>query len=319
MNVGIIGTGWIAEKMAVTLAGMSENKLLAVGSRSPETARDFAERFGVSRAYGNYTELCADSDLDLVYIATPHSFHRENIIAALNAGRNVLCEKPFTVNAAEAREACALAEKKGLMLAEAMWTRYMPLREKFALVPKLGKPLSLTADLAYPNAHIRRMYDLDLAGGALLDLGVYAINFAIMALGDDISEIRAKCEKFTSGADVSDEIELIYKDGSTAKLTASLSEGRDSYGIIEGSGGRLVFKNINNFEWVEFNGERFDRPEQITGYEYQVRACAEAIRRGLTEPVEFRHAEIIKVMEIMDEIRRQWNLYYPCENISNSA
>jgi len=317
MNVGIIGTGWIAEKTAATIAGMAENgedvKLLAVASRKTETAQDFAARYGVSRAYGSYAELCADAEVDLVYIATPHNLHCGNMIAALKAGRNVLCEKPFTVNAREAREVIDLAHKNGLFLAEAMWTRYMPLREKFSLISEIGEVKSLEADLSYANAHMRRMYDLDLAGGALLDLGVYAVNFAIMAFGDDIVDIKATCEKFASGADLSDDITLTYRDGKTARLKASVAEYKESYGVIKGADGELVFKNINNFEWVELNGKRYERPEQITGYEYQIRACAGAIKRGLRDPDEFKHGEIIRVMEIMDEIRGLWGLKYPCE------
>jgi len=316
MNVGIIGTGWIAEKAAQTINAMpvSENiKLLAVASRSLATARDFAARFGVSRAYGGYDALCADKDVDLVYIATPHNLHYGNMMTALSAGRNVLCEKPFTVNAKQAREAVTLARKNKLFLAEAMWTRYMPLREKFSLMSELGEIRSLEADLSYANAHMRRMYDLDLAGGALLDLGVYAVNFAVTAFGGDIVDIKASCEKFPSGADMSDDITLTYRDGKTAHLTASVAEHRDSYGVIKGANGELVFKNINNYEWVECNGKRYDRPEQITGYEYQFYACESAIKRGLCEPPEFGHGEIIRVMEIMDEIRELWGLKYPCE------
>jgi len=323
MNIGIIGTGWIAEKTAETIGKMSaageDVTLLAAASRDLLTAEKFAARNGALRAYGGYDRLYADDEIDLVYVATPHNLHYENMTAALNAGRGVLCEKPFTVNAAQARSVLALAAKKELFIAEAMWTRYMPIREKFSLINEIGTPQSLTADLAYANAHIRRMYDLELAGGALLDLGVYAINFAVMAFGDDIAEIKAECEKFPTGADMSDDITLTYRGGKTARLTASFKETRDSYGVIKGTDGELVFKNINNFEWVELRGKngvtRYERPEQFTGYEYQIRACGYAIKNGLTEPREFKHAEIIRVMEITDGIRGQFGLKYPCESL----
>jgi len=316
MNVGIIGTGWIAEKAAETINAMppSENiRLLAVASRSLATAQGFSARFGISRAYEGYDALCADKDVDLVYVATPHNLHYENMTAALNAGRNVLCEKPFTVNAQQTRSVTELARTNRLFLAEAMWTRYMPLREKFSLLSELGRIKSLEADLSYANAHMRRMYDLDLAGGALLDLGVYAVNFAVTAFGSDIADIKATCERFPSGADLSDDITLIYRDGKTARLTASLAEYKDSYGVIKGEAGELVFKNINNYEWVEHNGKRYERPKQLTGNEYQFYACKNAIERGLQETPEFGHGEIIRVMEIMDEIRGLWGLKYPCE------
>ncbi|MDR0223010.1 MAG: Gfo/Idh/MocA family oxidoreductase [Oscillospiraceae bacterium] len=321
-NIGIVGTGWIAEKMALTVNEMSKSenvRLAAVGSRRGETAAEFAERFGVPKACASYGELCADGGLDLVYIATPHAFHYENMLLALNAGKNVLCEKPFTVNAKQARSVIGLAAEKDLFIAEAIWTRYLPLREKFSLISggAIGKPLSLTAELSYPNAGIKRMYDLDLAGGALLDLGVYPINFALAAFGSDIVKIESKRELFPTGADRENEIVFTYADGKTAKLESSLSKQGDNKGIITGTGGRLIFENINNYERAELHDgrgvTRFERPPQITGYEYQVRACAEAIGRGGKECREMPRSEIIRVMEIMDEIRGQWGLVYPFE------
>ncbi|MDR0197212.1 MAG: Gfo/Idh/MocA family oxidoreductase [Oscillospiraceae bacterium] len=322
MNAGIIGTGWIAEKMAYTLNEMSKDedvRLAAVASRAKETADEFARRFGVPKAYASYEELCADESVDLVYIATPHAFHYGNMLTALGAGRNVLCEKSFTVNAAQARAAVDSAAGKGLFIAEAIWTRYLPLREKFSLLAEgaIGTPLSLDAEIAYPNAGIKRMYEPGLAGGALLDLGVYAVNFALMAFGSDISEIKSSCDFFSTGVDRENEITFVYADGKTARLVSSLARQGDNMGIITGTEGRLVFKNINNYEWVEIHDKRgvtrLPRPKQITGYEYQVRSCARALGRGAKECEEMPRREIIRVMEIMDEIRGQWGLKYPGE------
>jgi len=319
MNIGILGTGWIAEKMAITINGINECKLYAVGSRTQETADKFAERFGVAKAYASYEELCSDNEIDLVYIATPHNYHYENMLMALNAGRNVLCEKPFTINAKQAREVIELAREKNLFIAEAIWTRYLPLRDKFKHIHdnSIGTPLSLEANLSYPNENIQRMYDPDLAGGALLDLGVYPINFAIMAFGEDIKEIQSSCDFFETGVDKSNIIKFTYADGKTAVLTSSVAEDGDKNAVITGTNGTLHFKYINNYEWVELHNSsgitRYEKEPQITGYEYQVIACINAIKQGLKETPEMTHNEIIRVMEIMDEIRGQWGLVYPCE------
>ena len=320
MNIGILGTGWIAEKMSDTVNIMSENedvKLLAVGSRTAESAQAFAGKYNIHRHYASYEELCGDSEIDLVYIATPHRFHAENMLTALNAGRNVLCEKPFTVNASEARKVIDLALRKQLFVGEAMWTRFLPLREKFDLVEQI-QPISLTANIGYEISHVKRLYDLELAGGALLDLGVYAINFALMAFGNDVAKTESSCEYFPSGADISNEITLTFSDGRIANLISTSREQTDLMGVITGTAGKLTFNNINNYESVILTdnfGEKtvWRQPEQISGFEYQVRACADAIRQKSCEPQEMPHSETIKVMEVMDEIRRQCGIVYPFE------
>jgi len=321
MNIGILGTGWIAGKMADTVNSMNrENedvKLLAVGSRTSESAQEFAEKYGIPRHYASYEELCNDSDIDLIYVATPHPFHAENMLMALNAGRNVLCEKPFTVNAKEAHKVIDLAVQKKLFVGEAMWTRFLPLREKFDLITQI-QPTSLTANIGYEISHVKRLYDIELAGGALLDLGVYAIHFALMAFGNDVEKIEASCEYFPSGADISNEITLTFSDGKTAKLMSTAREQPDLMGVITGEKGKLIFKNINNYEWVKLvnqSGEEsiWEQPEQISGFEYQVRACVNAIKQKSCEPQEMPHSETLKVMEIMDEIRRQCEIVYPFE------
>ncbi|MCL1867053.1 MAG: Gfo/Idh/MocA family oxidoreductase [Oscillospiraceae bacterium] len=320
MNIGILGTGWIAKKMADTVNTMSKNedvKLMAVGSRTAESARAFSEKHVIPRHYASYEELCKDSNTDLIYVATPHRFHAENMLMALNADRNVLCEKPFTVNANEARKVIDLAVQKKLFVGEAMWTRFLPLREKFDLVEQI-QPVSLTANIGYEISRVQRLYDLELAGGALLDLGVYAINFALMAFGNDVAKIESRCEYFQSGADISNEIKLTFSDGKIANLISTAHEQTDLMGVVTGNAGKLTFKNINNYEWVslinEFGEETvWQRPEQISGFEYQVRACADAIKQKSCEPCEMPHSEILKVMEIMDEVRRQCKIVYPFE------
>ena len=321
MKVGILGAGNIARKMAATVNGMNGVTLGAVASRSMEKAKAFAEEFSAEKYYDSYEALAADSDIDLIYVATPHSHHYEHALLCLNAGRNVLCEKAFTANYKQASELIGLAESKGLYIGEAIWTRYLPMRFKLDEIIAsgvIGEISSLTANLGYSIAHVERLVKPELAGGALLDLGVYTINFALMAFGTDIKEIKSSCVKNEYGVDTHNTIIIEYNNGRTAILHSNMNANTDLKGIIYGSNGRIEFENINNCEGINVylndgTVTRYDTPPQITGFEYQVEASLEAIRRGCTECGQMPHSEILRVMKIMDDLRKEWGIIYPFE------
>ncbi len=184
---GILATGWIAQTFTKDLV-LTGRDVRAVGSRTLESAQAFADEFGIPNAYGSYEELAADPDVDIVYVSTPHAFHAENAILLLNAGKHVLVEKPFTLNAAQAREIVDLAASKGLLVLEAMWTRFLPhivrIREIIA-AGTLGELRQFDADHRQkaPTDPQHRMNALELGGGALLDLGIYPISFAAHLFG----------------------------------------------------------------------------------------------------------------------------------------
>lgn len=322
LRMGILSTGNIAAVMADTIRQMEDVELYAVASRNQEKAGVFAKKFGFQKAYGTYEELAADENVDLVYVATPISEHCDNVKMLLQAGRNVLCEKAFSVNAQEAREMTALAREKGLLLAEAMWVRYMPMTRTLQEVLKsgaIGTPYTLTANLAYLIAHVPRMVQPELAGGALLDVGVYTLTFASVAFGDEIASVDSTVILTDTGVDAQSSTTFVYKDGKMAVLNSSLRVISDRQGIIYGTKGFVVVENINNFESITVYNEerevtaRYEQPQQITGYEYEVRACAEAIRKGLCECPEMPHEETIRIMSQMDAIREKWGLKYPME------
>jgi len=323
MNIGILGPGWIAERSAQTLAAMTDEGIFpaAVASRSLEKAKEFAGRYNIPKAYGSYEELAANDELDLIYIATPHSHHYEHAKLCLSKGRNLLIEKAFTVNARQARELIEIAREKKLLIAEAIWTRYMPARfalDKMLESEVIGEVYELTANLGYNNIHMERMYTPELAGGALLDLGVYPINFALAAFGTDIESIGSRADLYHTGTDLRNYITINFKDGKKAELYACLDEFTDKKGIIKGSDGYIEFENINNCEWIRvfIDGAKtvqFDVPKQITGLEYQFRSCKKALDEGQIECPEMPHSEIIRVMEIMDGLREEWGVKYPNE------
>lgn len=321
-KIGILGPGNIAHKMAETIRQMDGIQIQAVASRSLDRARHFAQQYGIERAYGSYEALAADEDIDLVYIATPHSCHCDHMKLCINYRKNILCEKAFTLNASQAREVLLRAETAGVLCAEAIWTRYMPSRNMIQDIMEsgvIGRPISLTANLGYVLTGVERVMNPSLGGGALLDIGVYAINFALMVFGEDYDTIISKAIFNRRGADVSDGITITWEDGRIAVLHASAVSVTDRRGVIYGDRGFLVIHNINNCEGIDvYDLDRqlirsYHVPEQITGFEYQVKASRQAVEEGSLECPQMPHRSTLEVMEIMDEIRRQWRYQYPCE------
>ena len=206
MRVGIIGTGWIAEKAAITLNGLENCEAYAVGSRKKETAEAFAAKWNIRKVYGAYAELIADADVDLVYVGTPHSHHYDVTRAAIEAGKPCLVEKAFMANAWQAKEIIDLAHKRGVFLAEAIWTRYQPavgIVRQLIADGRIGEPHLITATLGYSMGNKLRIMQPDLCGGALLDLGVYALNFVRMFFPADIVSMESQCLKSKTGMDQS--------------------------------------------------------------------------------------------------------------------
>ena len=316
-NIGILGTGWIADKMATTLAGMTTARAYAVASRTTEKAEKFAAKFSIPKAYGNYEALADDPEVDLIYIATPHSHHFENTKMCLLKNKPVLCEKAFTVNTPQAEELIRIANERKVFLAEAIWTRYQPMRQMINEVINsgvIGKPLMLSANLCYPNIALQRMYDPALAGGALLDLGVYVLNFADMFFGDDIKTMSSHCIKYPTGVDIQESITIEYNDGRIAVLWSSQLAKSDRQGIISGTDGFVIVENVNNPQsYAIYNQDyqlvkKVDCPLQITGYEYQVDCCIRAINQGKIEPDEMPHADTLRIMRQMDALRKEWGV-----------
>ncbi|GHV89375.1 oxidoreductase [Spirochaetia bacterium] len=320
MNVGILGAGNIANTMAKTLNGMEQATAYAVASRDLGRARAFAEQYGIPKAYGSYDELYDDKNVDLIYIATPMSHHAEQMKAAIRQGKHILCEKAFTVNAAQAREVLALGKEKKVLVAEAIWTRYMPMRRTLdELLAKglIGDVKALSANLAYPAHKVERLWRPELGGGSLLDIGVYTINFALMHFGDNIKKIESVMIPYATGVDAAGNASFIYDDGKIASLQFGMTFRGDRRGIVYGDKGYIEFLNINNCAAIRvYDGTdtciaSVERPPQITGFEYQVESCRRAIETGQLECPEMPHRDIIRVMEIMDAIRKIWGLEFP--------
>jgi len=316
-NVGIIGAGHIAEKAATTLSAMDDMQCLAIGSRSLEKAQAFAERFGIERAYGSYADLLADPDIQLVYVATPHSCHFEVARDAILAGKPCLVEKSFMLNATEAAAILALAREQGVFVAEAIWPRYMPVRSigrELLASGIIGQPKMVSATLAYNVSDKERILKPELGGGALLDLGVYLLTFVRMYFDSPIERLNTTCIKAPSGVDASEDITMILADGTLASLQASAWCQGGNEAVIAGTTGYLVFDDLIHPTKISVCRKRHivervvEMPEEITGFEYQFRACRDAILAGALEPQQMPHGEILYVMHLMDRLKAEWGM-----------
>lgn len=322
LRVGIVGTGWIAEKAAITLNGMTHCQAFAIGSRQQEKADAFAQRWNIPRAYGSYDALLADADVDLVYVATPHSHHYDVTRQALLAGKPCLVEKAFMANYRQSKEIVNLARECHVFLAEAIWTRYQPVLgivRQLLAEGRIGQPRLITATLGYSMGNKERIMRPDLCGGALLDLGVYALNFVRMFTSAPIRNIDGYCVKSDTGMDLTNSITIILDDGMLCNVQSSAACVGDNIGVIAGTEGNLIIDNINNPQQVTVNGpnrtfvETIHVPQQITGYEYQFEACRQALIDGLLEPLEMPLDETLYVMQLMDDLRRKWDVRYPMD------
>ena len=322
MKIGVLGTGWIVHPITKTLKGMSNMECYAIASRTKERGEQAAKEFGYEVGYGSYEELVADPAVELVYVATPHSRHYEDMKLCIAAGKNVLCEKAFTLNAAQAAEIKRLANEKGAYVAEAIWTRYQPSRNMINdMIASgiIGNVRTLTANLSYAMSHKERIYKPELAGGALLDIGVYGINFAMMHFGDEIKRIESSVQMMETGVDGMESITMFFKDGRMAVLTHSAYGRSDRKGIFYGDEGYMIVENINNPQSISVydQGDNLVKfvavPEQITGYEYQFAEAAECIAEGRLESKSMPMDDTVKVMEVMDGLRKQWGMVYPQE------
>lgn len=326
LHMAILGAGRIAVTMAETInrmnqAGNHAVSLYAVAARDLERAQQFADTHGVERAYGGYEEMLQDQQVQLVYVATPHSHHYQHVMMCLEHGKHVLCEKAFAANAQQAREMLQRAKDKGLLLTEAIWTRYQPMREIISQVVNsgvIGEPRMLTANLGYEIMGKERIVEPALAGGALLDVGIYPLNFAEMVFGapDQVHAVGVLSDK---GVDLQDSMTLMWKDGKMAVLNAGANCVSDRMGVIYGTRGFAVVENINNPQSITVYDAQYQQveqhpcPAQLTGYEYEVVEAVRCIEAGVLECPSMPHQDTVHMMELMDEIRHQMGVHYPFE------
>lgn len=320
---GILGPGGIAQAFAKDLALLQGHTIGAVGSRSLEKAQKFAATFG-GTAYGSYEELVADPSIDAIYVATPHPAHHDNVILALNAGKPVLCEKPFSVNAHEAQAMIDAAARNGVALMEAMWARFLPHYAKVREIVEsgvLGPILSIHADHGQRLADqgISRLIEPALAGGALLDLGVYPVSFAHMILGTP-AQITSTAVMTDKGVDAQTSMIFTYEDGAQAVLTTTMIEQTPCRAVVAGLNGWLeidrTFYNPAAMRVVLNDGTTTEYPNAYKGHglREQAEVFAQLVRSGKLESGILTWKATVEIMTTLDTVREQIGLKYPFEN-----
>ena len=321
---GILGTGGIAQAFTRDLSYFNNHIVQAVGSRSLEKATDFALEFPGCTPYGSYEELVSDPMIDAVYVATPHPQHAANTILALNAGKPVLCEKPFAVNANQARAMVAASIENNVALLEAMWTRFLPHIAKVREIVAsgvIGEVINIEADHGQylMGLRIPRLIEPELAGGALLDLGIYPISFAHMILGKP-AKISATGVLTDKGVDGQTSAIFDYESGAQAVLTTTMITQTPCRATIAGTLGRIeidrTFYNPAAMRVVTVDGDVTEYPNTYQGHGLREQA-AELERMVHANEIEspiLSHQMSIEIMQSLDEIRNQIGLRYPFEN-----
>lgn len=302
---------------------MPDAELTAVGSRSADAAAAFASLHGASRPHGSYAALANDPDVDIVYVATPHACHYANARLCLEAGKAVLCEKPFTLNAAQARDLVRLARERQLFLMEAMWTRFLPaMTEARRIIADgtIGEVRFLTADFGFHKAFDprHRLFDPALGGGALLDVGIYLASLASMLFGPP-TQIQSLAHIGASGVDEQAALLFGYEGGRFAQLTAAITANTPQEATIVGSAGSIRL----HAPWWRVTGftltadgrppEIIDSPFLGNGYTHEAIEAMRCLRVGAIESPLLPLDETVAVIETLDRVRADWGLRYPDE------
>jgi predicted dehydrogenase len=320
---GILGTGNIASQFATALNYMDDADLAAVGSRAEESADAFGDTFGIAKRYASYEALVADPEIDLVYVSTPHQCHKDNTILCLEAGKGVICEKPFTINRAEAEEVFAVAEKTGMFLMEAMWTRYIPAVQqamRWIEGGAIGDVRMVQASFGFrADEGEERLFDPAAGGGSLLDVGIYPITLAHLAFGRAPDRIESIPYLGYNGVDEQAAILFGYEGGGVALLGSAIRTETPLDGYIMGSEGMITlhdtFWNASRASLTlnEQEPETMEFPLDCNGYEYEAREAQRCFHAGLLESPVMTHAVTLEIMGIMDGIRADWGLKYPMD------
>lgn len=317
---GILAPGNIARRFASDLRQLEDAQLVAVGSRSAERAQSFAQEFGASRAYGSYADLIADPKVEAIYVAPPHPFHKEHAIACLRAGKAVLCEKPMAVNACDVAEMIQVARQEKVFLMEAMWTRFLPVTcqvREWLQGERIGQVRMLSADLGFrarcdPSA---RLFNRELAGGALLDVGVYTVALAHMIFGRCPETIQALAHLGETGVDEQTVMSLRYAGGELARLACAVRTTTPQEAWLYGTEGMIHIPAFWHAPKATLYRDGEEPVETVgeVGYHFEAAEVMVCVRSGRNESSIMPLDESLDIARTMDAVRRQIGLRYPWE------
>ena len=321
---GILGTGKIAKRFMQAAFYVPDAQVVAVSSREQHTADQFGAQYGVPKRYGSYDALLRDPEVEIVYVATPHTLHAENTLAALQAGKHVLCEKPFTVNAQQAEAVIQAARAAGKFAMDGMWTRCFPVVREIARriqAGELGEIRYLQADFGFrPEFNpASRLFAPELGGGALLDVGVYPVALAFLVLGAP-TQIVSHATLGATGVDELCSMLFRYDNGAQAVLSASLQVEMPKQANICGTLARIHMPapwwKPSEAYLIRNDGatEHLLHPYEGDGLQFEIRHVHDCLRQGLTESPWMPLDETLAIMRVLDTLRAQWGVRYPSEN-----
>lgn len=326
MKWGILATGNIAKKFASTVQqmGAEGESLAAVGSRRAQAARDFAAEYGIPHAWASYEELAADPAVEAVYVATPNSLHYENVKLCLSGGKNVLCEKPFTLTAAQAEELYALAQRRGLFLMEAMWIDFLPLYAKLRELlaqGAIGELRRVTSQYGFvaQGARRERKFRSELGGGALLDIGIYNLGFLRILTGQDPEKVETKEVHINEyGTDDYSRLALTYPGGCRAESVQTIGQELERNARIVGTKGSIFLPDFQHAETMTLEVEGKEPevircPVDINGFEYEIREASRCVKLGRTGSDRYTPQDSLALTRLMYDTRMSWGMKFAGE------
>jgi predicted dehydrogenase len=317
---GILGAGRIAEKFCTAIAFVEGSEVYAVASRDISKAKDYAARFNASRSYDNYQELVTDKEVDIIYIATPHSFHYEQALVCLQHQKAVLCEKPMTLSHVQTAELVAAARENRVFLMEGLWTACMPFMDKVRSIianGRIGQLQYLAADFGFeaPPDPEGRLYKKSLAGGSVLDIGVYPVSLATILLGEP-SLVRSVSKLAGTGVDEYANVIMQYSNGATAHVLSSIIFNTPIEATIIGTKGRISIRSpwfkATELSFLPHEGaaEDFSIPHDCNGFEHEVREVMHCLDQGLLESPKVSHELSLAISRTMDQVLLQAGVLY---------
>lgn len=321
---GIIGAGRISSKFATALNSLDTTEIGAIASRDLDRAKIFAENFNIEKAYASYEELAKDPEIDVIYIGTPHTEHKNNAALCIRNGKAVLCEKPFTLNQQDTKYLIDLAKEHNAFLMEAMWTKFLPTTKvvkKWIQDKVIGDVQYINISFGFNNEFdpSSRLFNLELAGGALLDVGIYPITYAIHIMNGLPDKITSNAYLGKSGVDEINVITMSYKEGVIADISSAVTVNTGNDAVIIGSKGKIVVPNFwmaESAEVYDNNGNLIDaflHPFTANGYIYEIEEVNNCLREGKKESDILPLQDTLDIIKIMDGVRAEWGLVYPQE------
>jgi predicted dehydrogenase len=330
---GIVGTGNISAQFAQGLQVVEHAQISAVASRNMDSAKAFAQRFNIIKSYGSYQDMAKDTDLDIIYIGTPHPQHYENVMLFLEAGFAVVCEKPLGVNAAQTEKMIAKAREKNVFFMEGMWTRFFPAFQKgldWVRSGRIGQPKVIQATFGYDGSANKKQWRFshDMAGGALLDVGIYPLALAFAMFGANPVKVSSAAT-IVNGVDEFNTFTFEYSDGRIAVLSDAIGLKLNNHVFIGGSEGSVLFgdgwwhpSRVELAPWGETdvgispNREVFDQPYAASGFEFEAAAVQQHFLEGRKEAPEMPLDETLAIARMMDQLRKDWSLVYKEDKMS---